>query len=269
MKTRTKIEIGVGVVVVAGVGVIALTAPHPQPTQKPTHHHQTPEKKQRTPPAKPHPTAKPPSRLPTIPTAGGNSITSASASLTALTSKEGVAMPAGPIDIVPNLANPRQRWAFAAEAAHGKATGYTLWFGMENTKNGPWTWIPSTLPGLLSSKLPPAVHSALLWSWDLNQGQPGPALPGTVSWNAIKGAVGKPVGWTAQDMPTPSELVLTVWMPSFYGSYHGLYGLQTVWYPSTISAGKQGLSMITPGGTDTMAQIAQQSLYQEKGRNTP
>lgn len=189
-----------------------------------------------------------------IPSTGQSTASTAAASLAALTRQEGVAMPPGPIDVVANLANPTQQWAFATEAAKGASTGYSLWFG-ERTGRGPWTWIPSTLPGALSSKLPSAVYSALNWAWDLSQGQPGPTLLGTVSWNGITGRVGMPEGWTAQE--SHRQLTLTVWLPSQTGIYSGYYGVQTVWYPSTIAGGQSGLSMIVPGGQQTLSQLAQ------------
>ncbi len=258
MTKGKKIAVVAGIVVAVGLGVAMVTS-HPQSVTHQDHPVaiQPAKKTQSRPPAQKPTTQKPafvpPKTIPTIPSTGNNSVTSAQTSLTALTQKEGVTTPTGPIDVVANLAKPSQRWAFATEAAKGASTGYTLWFGMESTKAGPWTWIPSTLPGALSSQLPPAVHSALLWAYDLEQGQSGPTLYGTVSWNSITGLVGEPQGWTAQE--SGGSLMLTVWMPSFYGSFHGFYGVETDWYPSTIASGQQGLSMIVPGGNENLSQL--------------
>lgn len=257
MKRRTPWVIGAAVVVV-GVGV-ALLWPHRgvHPTAVRPVHHQN--RISRTTPAK---AVSPDHRIkaavtvptPTIPRPGTSTGSSAQASLAALTKHEGVDRPVGPIDVVQNVGQPSQTWAFSTEAAKGASTGYTLWFGEQDTPTGPWTWIPSTLPGALSSQLPPAVHSALQWAYDLHAGQTGPTLLGTVSWNAIKGLVGEPAGWTVQE--SNGQLTLTVWEPSYTGTFTGYYGVQSAWYPSTIRAGQSGLSMIIahPG---PMALIAQ------------
>ncbi len=257
MKTSKKILIGTGIVMVGAVAVIAASpAPQPLPVKK------VPDIIRRKVPQRKAQPAKTPAKIvrvpqspqpPVIPSPGRNSMTSAQASLAAMTHKEGVKTPAGPIDIVGNFAQPTQKWAFATLAAKGVSTGYTLWFGEQDTPRGPWAWIPSTLPGALSSKLPPAVYSALQWAWDLNQGQSGPTLFGTVSWSGVTGHVGMPEGWTAQE--SYGSLTITVWEPSYTGIYSGYYGVQSAWYPSTIAAGKTGLSMIVPGGRETLRQL--------------
>lgn len=250
-------------IVVVGATVFLLvtkrtqTAPpkHPAPI---THIVKTPHTshKRATSPAQKRPQP-PHSAVPVIPHAAHASASSASASLAAVTQKEGVTTPTGPIDYVKNLADPPQTWAFATKAAKGASTGYTLWFGEQDAPHGPWTWIPSTLPGALSSKLPPAVYSALQWAWDLNQGQPGPALLGAVSWAAVTGHVGIPEGWTAQE--SYGQLTITTWAPSYTGTYSGYYGVQSAWYAGTIAAGQSGLSMIVPGGNESLAQLVAQA----------
>lgn len=260
MKTRT--IWGIGVVAVVGVGVVVAGTYHPQPhatapvvrareTRRPT-----PTNKVAQPISQPahKPTVPMPAKTPVIPSVGSNSTANATTSLTALTHKEGVANPVGPLDVVSNLAKPTQQWAFATEAAQGTSTGYTLWFGEHNTPSGPWTWIPSTLPGALSTQLPPAVYRVLQWAYDLHAGQSGPTLFGTVNWNTIKGLVGEPEGWTAQE--ADGTLTITVWERSYDGSFHGFYGIQSDWYVKTINAGTSGLSMIVanPGPMTTIAQ---------------
>ena len=252
----------VGGVAVVGIGIgIALATARPQPTasqpvkgQTLTLHHKITKHHHKTP--KPATPFVPPATTPVIPSAGQSRGANAQASLSAVTQKEGVTTPVGPIDIVANLANPTQKWAFATLAAKGASTGYTLWFGEQNTANGPWAWVPSTLPGALSQKLPPAVYSALQWAYDAHTGQSGPGLNGTVSWQAISGLVGEPVAWVASE--SNGSLMITVWVPSYTGT-PAYYGIQTVWYPDTIAAGQQGLSMILPSlpGQTKLAQIAQ------------
>ncbi|AUW92638.1 hypothetical protein BXT84_00615 [Sulfobacillus thermotolerans] len=259
MTMNKKVVIGIGVVVVGvGAGVVlgpARPQAHPLAGKPVSHQKATPKKiltKEDKRVSTKKATMSPP-KTPVIPSAEQSSGTSAQASLAAITQKEGVATPSGPIDVVANLANPTQTWAFATEAAHSASTGYTLWFGEQDTPHGPWAWIPSTLPGALSSKLPPAVYSALQWAWDLNQGQPGPTLFGTVSWNGITGHVGLPEGWTAQE--SEGQLTITTWAPSYTGTYAGFYGVQSAWHANTMAAGKRGLSMIVPGGAESLDQL--------------
>ena len=257
MNRTSKITIGIaGVAVIATAVAIGAQHPathpkHPTTTITPQHHQHHKKSSTKPVPSKKSTTTP---QTPVMPSAGQNSATSAQASLAALTQKEGVATPSGSIDVVKNLAKPTQQWAFATLAAKGKSTGYTLWFGEQPTANGPWTWIPSTLPGALSKQLPPVVYSALLWAYDLHTGQAGPNLYGTVSWSSVTGHVGKPVAWTATE--SYGELAITVWVPSYTGVYSGYYGVQSGWYRSTIATGQSGLSMIETGGTNTLAQLA-------------
>ena len=122
----------------------------------------------------------------------------------------------------------------------------TLWFG-EKTGAGPWHWIPSTLPGALSTQLPKPIDAALQWAWDLNQGQAGPDLGGPVQWSAITGHVGVPQGWTLQTLSAADSplgrptMTLTVWMLSFTGSFTGYYGVATAWDATNAATGTHGL----------------------------
>lgn len=122
----------------------------------------------------------------------------------------------------------------------------TLWFG-EKTGTGPWQWIPSTLPGALNPDLPKPIYRALQLAWDLDQGQAGPTLAGSIQWSAITGHVGMPAGWTMQalsmvDSPLGRPTItLTVWMPSFTGSFTGYYGVATAWDVANAVTGDHGL----------------------------
>lgn len=143
--------------------------------------------------------------------------------------------------------NPTRAWAVDPVGVSAAPRPLTLWFG-ERTGDGPWTWIPSRLPGALSSQLPPAVHDALARAYDLYQGQPGPTVPGSISWQALTGHVGLPAGWTLQTLPAEASplaqasVALTVWQVSYTGTYAGFYGLDTVWDRATAATGRQGVA---------------------------
>nr|WP_172684505.1 hypothetical protein [Sulfobacillus thermotolerans] len=135
-------------------------------------------------------------------------------------------------------------WAVVPEAVKK-----TLWFGEQKTPGGPWTWIPSTLPGALSPQLPRPIYQALAWAYDLHVGQSGPNLGGTVSWNTITGQVGDPAGWTLDSFSSPhghAALTLTVWEPSETGVFTGLYGMISTWTAQNATTGTQALDMIVP-----------------------
>jgi len=255
---RTGLWIAAGVAVV-GVGVLLFGGHPPHPAVHPHSPVGSRRGVHRASHSPVHPHAPTTTRTPAsaspsgIPAVGQSTEATAQASLAAVTHQEGVAMPTGPIDIVQNPANPAQTWAFATEAAASALTGQTLWFG-ERTGNGPWTWIPSTLPGALSPKLPPAVYSTLQWAFDLHEGQPGPALNGTVSWDAITGQVGEPVAWVAGE--SDGMLTLTVWVPSYASNGPAYYGVQSEWFASTVAQGQSGLSMLIPSN-QSLSQLAQ------------
>lgn len=142
---------------------------------------------------------------------------------------------------------PNQTWAIDPTGiTSANNPNPTLWFG-ETSGTGPWHWIPSTLPGALNPNLPKPVYQALQLAWDLNQGQPGPNLGGAIQWSAITGHVGMPVGWTmhalsAADSPLGQPTVtLTIWMPSYTGSFGGYYGVATAWDAANAPSGTHGL----------------------------
>lgn len=122
----------------------------------------------------------------------------------------------------------------------------TLWFG-EKTGAGPWHWIPSTLPGALSTQLPKPIDAALQWAWDLNQGQTGPDLGGPVQWSAITGHVSMPQGWIMQSLSAAASplgkptILVTVWVQSYTGTFSGFYGVDTAWDTTNAAVGAHGL----------------------------
>ena len=177
---------------------------------------------------------------------------------TALTSYEAVSgnpAPAVPIATAAVPWQPGATWAVAPLAVH-----HTLWFGEEQTPHGPWTWIPSTLPGALSPALPIPVAHALAWAFDLHAGQPGPILPGPVSWASVAGRTGVPAGWTLASVAYPHAKMLgiTVWEPSYTGAFHGFYGVETQWNGHNQQTGTQALVMIEPDRF-SLSQIAASS----------
>ncbi len=137
----------------------------------------------------------------------------------------------------------------------------TLWFG-EKIGTDPWQWIPSTLPGALNPALPKPVLQALQWAWDLNQGQAGPPLDGTIQWSALTGHVGMPAGWTMHALPAADSplgqptITLTVWMRSYTGSFTGYYGVATAWDARHAATGNHGLMGLqaAPGPLSTLVQ---------------
>ena len=267
MKRSTTVIIGGGVVLGAVVG-IALSGVHTRPIAathpaKVEHHHKTkpvshPKHPSKTPHHKAH-SSPIPSKYP-VPPATGTANGSATASFTAITHQA----PPSPLEVVKVPWQSGARWAI--EPVGMKMDGnanVTLWFGQQAKAHGTWTWIPSTLPGALSSKLPIPIHQALQLGWDLSQRQPGPNTGiGNISWSAITGKVSKPAGWTmapvaATDSPTGSASVyLTVWQQSYTGVFSGFYGLVTIWSAQDASTGTHDFQGFVgaPGPLATIAQ---------------
>nr|AEP14359.1 hypothetical protein [Sulfobacillus thermotolerans] len=167
----------------------------------------------------------------------------------AITSYEVISHNAAPPVTNPILTAPVPWQTGATWAVVPEAVKKTLWFGEQKTPGGPWTWIPSTLPGALSPQLPRPIYQALAWAYDLHVGQSGPNLGGTVSWNTITGQVGDPAGWTLDSFSSPhghAALTLTVWEPSETGVFTGLYGMISTWTAQNATTGTQALDMIVP-----------------------
>ncbi len=238
MRTSTKILTGVLVTAAAAglyVGLIALKG-HPQTV--PSHHTQA--SGQRVPDRH---------HRPSKPTTGQ----SQPRSTTLAASFQTATHQAAPRDletVAVSWAN--QTWAIdPIGMTTAQDPNPTLWFG-EKTGAGPWHWIPSTLPGALSARLPKPMDAALQWAWDLNQGQLGPDLGGPVQWSAITGHVGMPQGWTVQRMPATASplgkatITVTVWAPSYTGTFSGFYGVETAWDTTNAATGTHGLLGLDP-----------------------
>ena len=152
-------------------------------------------------------------------------------------------LPSG-VTPVPVPWQPQASWVFVPQAMHGQ-----LWWG---SRQGPgsWHWVSEDLPGALSHQLPTPVYDALQWADDLHANEPGPTLPGTMSWRAIAGRVGEPVAWTTQTVPADQSpiggktLELTVWVPSETGVFQGVYGLETLWNAQNVHTGHGALLML-------------------------
>lgn len=247
MKTPTKWFIGGSAVVVIGVGVVLTTAPAKVPLSSPSAAprqvrppqalaHQHPAKKTLV-----HPTQKP---APAKPPA-------------ALSSYEAISYNPAPVNSIQTAqdpSNPQKTWALVPVAIHegGNATA-TLWFGVRQTPKAAWTWIPSALPGRLSAQLPKPAYNALQWAFDLHEGKPGPTnLSGVVSWKSITGVVSEPQGWTMENVSAANSATgqagvqIVVWQQSFYGSFHGLYGMISDWDAQNASTGNRALDLIEP-----------------------
>ncbi len=182
------------------------------------------------------------------PTPGKHSAQTGSAATTLATSFRNATHQTAPSDFE-TLAVPwaNQTWRIdpiGITSAHNPNP--TLWFG-ERTGAEPWHWIPSTLPGALNPDLPKPIYQALQLAWNLNQGQRGPNLGGSVQWSAITGHVGTPAGWTMQALPAAGSplgrptIAITVWMQSSTGSFAGYYGVATAWDAANAVSGNHGL----------------------------
>lgn len=138
----------------------------------------------------------------------------------------------------------RTDWVFVPQAIHGQ-----LWFASRQG-TGSWHWTAEDLPGMLSPQFPKPVYDSLQWAYDLHENQPGPQLPGAISWSVIAGRVGEPVGWSTQLLPASASpiggktLELTVWLPSETGAFTGDYGMETLWNASNVKTGQGALLML-------------------------
>ncbi len=247
MKRSTKWLIGGSVVAVLGVLVVVPSTSTPPKTIKPTPHHVTPKKSKITHSKTTSTTStKPPAPMPTLPTASSH----AGGALSAYESVSHNSSPSNAIQTVMDPANPSETWALVPEGIHedGNATE-TLWFGIQRTPTSQWLWIPSALPGGLSSQLPAPARLALQWAFDLHENESGPAnLAGNVSWRSLQGAVSEPEGWIMQSVSAADSATgvpavqITIWQQSFT-SFHGLYGMTSDWDASNLN-GTGALNMI-------------------------
>ena len=183
--------------------------------------------------------------LPTNASAPGN----AAASFQTVT---GLAAPL-PLQVVTVPWDSSIQWAVEPVGLHMKGNAnVTLWFGEKRGAQN-WYWIPSTLPGALSAKLPTPIADSLLYGLDLANGSSGPNLNvGSISWNSIAGHVSRPLGWTLTAITTTQNALgtpavgLTVWDQSYAGSFTGYYGLNTLWNAQNAKTGVHDLQSFTP-----------------------
>ena len=244
MRTRYWV---IGGVVVGGIILVA-TNPSPRSTASvPTHHHHKPRPKSQ-PHSKHTPTPKSkappiPKKSPTVPTSG-----SGSGSVTAsFTHVVGQAPPL-PLQVVTLPWQKGTQWAVEPLGVkmHGNSLT-TLWFG-DRTGTGPWQWIPTTLPGVPSSKLPPAIRESLTMAYSLHLGDSGPSQSiGNINWQGLQGHVADPTGWTlttagANSSPLFKPSVgITLFQKSYTGSFSGYYGMETAFDAQNASNGLHGL----------------------------
>ena len=235
----------------------ATVAAPPHHAHQRQHHHVRPVRRKPRAQKQPSTGATPSPRFPTIATAD-SAPGSASSSLLTVAAREHVPAPSEPVVVVAKPGSKTRHWAFATVASVQPNVngGYILWFGRQ-TSATTWQWIPSDLPGQLSSKLPPALQHTLQWAYELHLDDTyNGSLTGT-PWNNVTGQVGYPEGWTVY--AGYGQLDLTVWMP-MEGHTHEFVGLQTQWWPSTINQGTSGLLGITEQSHTTMTQLATQKV---------
>lgn len=239
-----------GVIVVGGTAILVVTN-HSQPVTAPVavHHHRKPPVKA---PTKTKAPAKPklppiPKKYPTIPTSG-TANGSATASFTAVTHEQLPLL--APLQVVNLPWQKRTQWAvepLGMAMNHNSSTSPTLWFG-ERTGTGKWTWIPITLPGVPSGKLPAAIRESLIMAYSLHVGEPGPNnTVGNIQWQNLQGKVGSPVGWTLTTASTNASPLfqptvgLVLFQQSYTGAFSGYYGLEAAFDAQNAATGLHGL----------------------------
>ncbi len=245
---KTRYWLGAGVVVVGGIIILVSTNSPPQSTASvPTHpHHQRRPKSQTHPKHTPTPKTKAPTiptQAPTIPTSGSGS-GSATASFQSVVGQA----PPLPLQVVTLPWQKGTQWAVEplGMKMHGNSLT-TLWFG-DRTSTGKWHWIPTTLPGVPSTKLPPAIRESLIMAYSLHLGDPGPAQSiGNINWQGLQGHVANPTGWTlitasANSSPLFAPSVgVTLFQKSYTGSFSGHYGMETAFDAQNAPTGLHGL----------------------------
>ncbi len=235
-----------GIVVVGGVIALSVsghphrtaTASHRQHTTTPSHaphtHNSHPKKSGKSPQAP---------KTPKIPTCGSGSGSSTASFQTVV----GQAPP----DPIQTVTLPWQKGTqWAVEPAGMKMDGNaltTLWFA-EKTGSGHWHWIPTTLPGQPSSKLPAAIKQSLLMAYSLHLGDSGPTnTVGPIPWQGLQGKVANPSGWTlrlarANASPLFAPTVgLTLFQKSYTGSFSGYYGMEAAFDGENAKDGTHAL----------------------------
>ena len=132
-------------------------------------------------------------------------------------------------------------------AMHGN-TLKTLWFG-EKTGSAAWRWIPTTLPGVPSGKLPAPIAQSLTMAYSLHLGESGPAgTVGTISWQGIQGQVTSPDAWTLSITGTNSSPLfaptvgVVVFQKSLTGAFTGYYGMEAAYDHQNAAKGLHSLA---------------------------
>lgn len=231
----------IGGVVVGGLVVWGLGGHSPAPTQTHPQAHKSSAPKTQS-PGHPKKTAIPP-KAPKIP-ASGSAQGSATASFQAVVGQK-------PPVALQKVGLPwKSGTQWAVEPLGMKMDGnalVTLWFG-ETTGSGRWHWIPTTLPGQPSSKLPAAIRQSLLMAYSLHLGDSGPTnTVGTITWQGLQGKVANPSGWTlrlarANASPLFHRTVgITLFQKSYTGSFSGYFGMEAAFDAQNAKTGTHAL----------------------------
>jgi hypothetical protein len=156
--------------------------------------------------------------------------------------------PPVPLQVVALPWQPTTQWAIEplGMQMHGNSLK-TLWFG-QKVGSSPWQWIPTTLPGVPSTKLPAPIQQAITMAYSLHLGESGPTnTVGNISWQGIQGQVGSPDAWTlstvsAKDSPLFAPTVgVVVFDKSLTGAFAGYYGLEAAFDQQNAASGLHGL----------------------------
>ena len=244
---RTRYWIAGGVVVVGGMAILVSTnQSHRVTAPVPIHHHKLrpksqPHSKHTAPPKTKAPPI--PKKSPTIPTSGTGS-GSATASFQSVVGQK----PPAPLQVISLPWQKGTQWAVEplGMKMHGNALN-TLWFG-QKVGTGKWQWIPTTLPGVPSSKLPLAIRESLIMAYSLHLGESGPTnTVGNIDWAGLQGHVANPTAWTlttasANSSPLFAPSVgVTLFQKSYTGAFSGYYGMETAFDAQNASNGLHGL----------------------------
>ncbi|MDA8205188.1 MAG: hypothetical protein M0Z36_03895, partial [Thermaerobacter sp.] len=237
---RTRYWVIGGVVVVGGIAFLVMINPPHQTTAPVAHHHQRPKLKPSPTPKSKAPTI--PTKAPTIPMAG----TGAGSATASFQSVVGQAPPL-PLQVVSLPWAKTTQWAVEPLGMNMRGNSLaTLWFG-QKVGTGKWQWIPTALPGVPSSKLPPAIRESLIMAYSLHLGESGPSQSiGNIDWQGLQGHVANPNGWTlanasanASPLFKPS-VGITLFQKSYTGAFSGYYGMETAFDAQNASNGLHG-----------------------------
>lgn len=235
---KTRLWMVGGIVVVGGIVYLATSPSRPIPVSAPPVHHHHVAKIPTPPPTKPAP-----QKAPVIPSSA-----SAKGSVTASFKTATGQAPPAPLQVVALPWQPTTQWAVEplGMAMHGNALK-TLWFG-QRTRSGPWQWIPTTLPGVPSTKLPAPIQQTITMAYSLHLGESGPTgTVGNISWQGIQGQVTSPDAWTLSVVGTNSSPLfaptvgVVVFQKSLTGAFAGYYGMETAYDAHNAAKGLRSL----------------------------